>query len=123
MAINALFLIELFSDIIIHGFFKCYETHFRAWPETLCQLMNLIAVVRFILNFKVIQEYNSIVKLFELIIFVRSLKLLTLLYEIKVMRIIIETMRNMMLPLLYLMGVLLVIYYIFAMFGMLFFGG
>ena len=24
MAINALFLIELFSDIFIHGFFKCY---------------------------------------------------------------------------------------------------
>jgi hypothetical protein len=36
MAINALFLIELFSDILIHGFFKCYKTHFRAWPETLC---------------------------------------------------------------------------------------
>jgi hypothetical protein len=39
------------------------------------------------------------------------------------MRIIIETMRNMMMPLLYLMGVLFIIYYIFAMFGMLFFGG
>ena len=62
-------------------------------------------------------------KLFELIIFVRALKLLTLLYEIKVMRIIIETMRNMMLPLMYLMGVLIIIYYIFALVGMLLFGG
>ena len=85
--------------------------------------MNLVAVIRFIVNFKVIQEYNSIVKLFELIIFIRSLKLLTLLYEIKVMRIIIETMRNMIMPLLYLMGVLFIIYYIFAMVGMFFFGG
>jgi len=67
--------------------------------------------------------YNSIVKMFELVIFVRSLKLLTLLYEIKVMRIIIETMRNMMMPLVYLMSVLYVIYYTFAIIGMLMFGG
>ena len=61
--------------------------------------------------------------MFELVIFVRSLKLLTLLYEIKVMRIIIETMRNMMMPLVYLMSVLYVIYYTFAIIGMLMFGG
>jgi len=67
--------------------------------------------------------YNSIVKLFELVIFIRTLKLLTLLYEIKVMRIIIETMRNMMMPLVYLMSVLYVIYYMFAILGMLLFGG
>ena len=67
--------------------------------------------------------YNSIVKMFELVIFIRTLKLLTLLYEIKVMRIIIETMRNMMMPLVYLMSVLYVIYYGFAILGMLLFGG
>ena len=61
--------------------------------------------------------------MFELVIFVRSLKLLTLLYEIKVMRIIIETMRNMMMPLIYLMSVLYVIYYTFALLGMFMFGG
>ena len=32
--------------------------------------------------------YNRIVKLFELIVFIRMLKLLSLLYEVKVMRII-----------------------------------
>ena len=36
IAINSIFFIELLSDILIHGFYKCYETHFRAWPETIC---------------------------------------------------------------------------------------
>ena len=58
-----------------------------------------------------------------MVIFVRMLKLLTLLYEIKVMRIIIETIRNLIKPLLYLSGVLFTIYYVFALVGMFLFGG
>lgn len=64
-----------------------------------------------------------IVKIFEMVIFVRMLKLLTLLYEIKTLRIIIETMRNLLKPLLYLCGTLLTIYYLFAQLGMQLFGG
>lgn len=62
-------------------------------------------------------------KLLELVIFLRMLKLLTLLYEIKVMRIIIETIRNLLKPLMYLSGVLFTIYYFFALLGMFMFGG
>ena len=36
IAINSLFLIELLSDIIVHGHQRCYQAHFRAWPETMC---------------------------------------------------------------------------------------
>jgi cytochrome bd-type quinol oxidase subunit 2 len=46
-----------------------------------------------------------------------------LFYEIKVTRIIVETIRNLMKPLLNLTGVLFTIYYVFALIGMLFFGG
>ena len=67
--------------------------------------------------------YNSVANIFELIIFIRALKLLTLLYEIKDMRIIIETMRNLIMPLMNLLGILMSIYYIFALLGMLMFGG
>ena len=59
----------------------------------------------------------------ELVIFLRMFKLLTLLYEIKTMRIIIETMRNLIRPLTYLCGVLFGIFYIFALVGMAMFGG
>ena len=123
VGINTLFLIELISDFIVHGVSKSYGGHFRTWPETLCQILNLVAVVQFAQHSGGVSTYNSIVTLFEMIVFVRTLKLLTLLYEIKVMRIIIETMRNMMLPLVYLMSLLFFIYYIFANIGMLMFGG
>lgn len=53
-----------------------------------------------------------------MVIFVRMLKLLTLLYEIKTLRIIIETIRNLLKPLLYLTGTLMTIFYIFALMGM-----
>jgi hypothetical protein len=76
---------------------------------------------------KLIQQYddskNIIVKIFEMVIFIRMLKLLTLLYEINTLRIIIETIRNLLKPLLYLMGTLMTIYYLFAQLGMQLFGG
>jgi len=109
--INAMFFIELLTDFVIHGIINSYVAHFRTWPETLCQLLNILGIIRFVNNHNDFQMYNSIVKTFELIIFIRALKLLTLLYEIKVMRIIIETMRNMMMPLVYLLSILYLIYY------------
>ena len=82
---------------------------------------------------KLIQQYddskNIIVKIFEMVIFIRMLKLLTLLYEINTLRIIIETIRNLLKPLLYRrlevmsMGTLMTIYYLFAQLGMQLFGG
>ena len=94
------------------------------WPETLCQFFNIVAMDYFFdFDGRSTKNYNIIVKLLELAIFMRMLKLLTLLYEIKTMRIIIETMRNLVKPLLNLMGVLLTIYYFFALLGMLMFGG
>jgi len=59
----------------------------------------------------------------ELVIFLRMLKVLTLLYEITVMRIVIDTIKNLVTPLSYLTGVLLTIFYIFSLTGMLLFGG
>ena len=62
-------------------------------------------------------------RLVELTLFIRVLGVLTLLYELRSMRLIIETMRNMMLPLFQLLGVLFVVFYIFAIVGMFMFGG
>lgn len=83
--------------------------------------MNIIALYR--IAFSTTADKNMEIKIFEIIIFIRMLKLLTLLYEIRVMRIIIETIRNLLKPLTNLAGILLSIYYIFAQLGMLLFGG
>jgi hypothetical protein len=94
------------------------------WPETICQLFNFLALYFFVSETKNdSNQLNTIVKLLELVIFMRMLKLLTLLYEIRVMRIIIETIRNLIKPLMYLSGVLFTIYYVFALLGIFMFGG
>ena len=51
------------------------------------------------------------------------LKLLTLLYEIKTMRVIFETLKNLLGPLNNLIIVMLTIFYLFAQIGMYMFGG
>lgn len=59
-------------------------------------------------------NYNYTVKIFEVIVFIRMLKLLTLLYEMKTMRIIFETLKNLLGPLNNLIVVMLTIFYCFA---------
>ena len=51
------------------------------------------------------------------------LKLLTLLYEVKTMRVIFETLKNLLGPLNNLIMVMLTIFYVFAQIGSLLFGG
>ena len=133
--INAFFLIEMMIDFSIHGK-KSFKKSFRVWPESICQLINIYATTLYFIHFKKLSQRltgnllmqdnydpNSLIKLFELIIFIRISKVLTLLYEIKAMRLVIETMRNMISPMLQLMGVLFVLFYIFSIIGMALFGG
>jgi hypothetical protein len=49
-AINFLFLVELLSDMVIHGAIKAYQTHFRMFPETLCQVFNVFALYYFYIS-------------------------------------------------------------------------
>ena len=69
------------------------------------------------------EKYEYLTTIFEMIIFTRPIKSISLFYEIKNLRIIIETIRNMVGPLLGVMGVLSIIFYVFALLGMAFFGG
>ena len=62
-------------------------------------------------------------RVLNLIIFIRVLKILSLLVEIEQLRNILEAMKKMLIPLGYQMGVLATIYYTFALIGMYIFGG
>ena len=62
-------------------------------------------------------------RMIEMTVFIRLLGIMALLYELRSMRLIIETMRNMIVPLLQLLSVLFVVFYIFSIMGMLLFGG
>ena len=114
LCINLAMLLETIGDILISGPVKAYRYHFRIWPETLCQFLNLPAMIEYFNANDDFQQYNYTVKIFEVIVFIRMLKLLTLLYEIKIMRIIFETLKNLLGPLNNLIVVMLTIFYVFA---------
>jgi hypothetical protein len=79
--------------------------------------------VIFWINYNNVLEYSQIITYFEIVIFFRILKILTMLYEINTMRVIFETMRNLILPLSALIAVVVMICYEFAIVGMFLFGG
>ena len=117
-------LFETLCDIYVQGGpVKAYRYHFRIWPETLCQILNIPAFTSYFLADGDFVQYNYTVKVFEVIVFIRMIKLLTLLYEVKTMRIIFETMKNLLGPLNNLIIVMMTIFYVFAQFGMIIFGG
>jgi len=115
-------LFESIGDIYISGPVKAFKYHFRIWPETLCQILNIPAIVNFATSDSFV-SYNYTVKVLQVIIFIRMLKLLTLTYEVKVMRVIFETLKNLLGPLNNLIIVMITIFYVFAQFGMMIFGG
>ena len=124
VVINFLFLIEMVVDIMLSpSVYTAYSTRFRLWPETVCQILNFFTVIHFFINLNNSLAYNEISKLFELIIFIRVIKILTLTYEIRVLRLIIETMRNLVSPIKNLFIITLVIFYLFSVIGSFFFGG
>ena len=123
IAINGLLLFEMFADFLIAGPIKAYLYHFRVWPETFCQILNIVAIVLYAENYGNQSTYNNTVKIFELIVFIRLLKLLSLLYEVKTMRIIFETIKNLLGPINNLAAVMVTMLYVFAQLFMAMFGG
>ena len=120
---NGIFLLELLAYFAFFGFLQAFTNHFRVFPETICQIINIYLFISFVPNTEDVANYNFLSRYFNLIIFIRALKVLTLMYEITSLRRIIETMKNLIGPITHMASVLCIIYYIFALLGMLMFGG
>ena len=116
---NIIIFILYVTEILTVGLGKTLKHNFRIWPELLCQVMFWYIVINDNLHNI---RYRS-VRVFELIIFIRLLKFVTLMYELKTTRIFIETLRNLVLPIINLVTVLFIVYYLFALTGMAMFGG
>lgn len=123
ICINYVMLLEAIGDILVAGPIKAFRYYWRIWPETICQILNVCATVSAVKAAGNFQLYNKSIKISEIIVFVRMLKLLTLVYEVKTMRVIIETIHNLLGPLNNLIIVMLSIFYYFAQLGMTLFGG
>jgi len=121
--INLLFLFESVIDILVFGFVKAYAQHLRISFETICQILNFYCIICLFKDYDNLQTYNYYEKIYTVIIFVRALKMMTLMYEIKSLRIIIETLKNLLEPISLMMATLFIVYYLFALAGMQIFGG
>ena len=62
-------------------------------------------------------------KFFEIVVYVRALKLMSMLYEIKALRVIIITTQHLIKPLIGLVMVIATIFYIASNILMMLFGG
>jgi hypothetical protein len=114
--VNNLFFCELLSDFFIHGFVQSLKDHSRTKVEFVCQILsNLCFYILVTSDVQInVNHYGNIQKLYELVIFLRLLKFFDLLYELKTLRVIIETVRNLMGPLSDVGGMLFVIFYFFS---------
>jgi hypothetical protein len=83
----------------------------------------VIAVVKLVQNDGYQPNFIEITKIFELIVFIRLLKLVPLLYEIRSFRIILETIKYMLEPASSLLIITTMILFEFALLGMYLFGG
>ena len=120
--LNTLFHLELLCDLIVFKL-DAYKQHFRAWIETMCQVINNWLIYEYLTSRQDAAKFTTLIPYFYLIILIRAIKILTLMQEIKSLRMIIETMKNLLVPILHMTSVLGIIYYVFALLGMFLFGG
>lgn len=96
---------------------------FRAWVECFIFIITVYALVQFIVEYDDLYKLVPTMKLFELTIFIRVLRLLTMLSEFSKFRVIIETLKNLMGPFWSVLCVMFTIFYVFGIIGSFFFGG
>lgn len=105
------------------GFLKAYKHSLRCTTETISQIVNFFAIIYYFSNELSSLDFNYSLKLFELVVFIRMLRILTLLYELQTFRIIIETIKNLLGPFYSLLLVQFTIFYVFGLVGVYWFGG
>jgi len=85
--------------------------------------MAFVATFAFGFYYNELELYIPIKKMFEFIIFIRMTKMLNLLKEHSQMRLVMETIGNIVGPIRNLLCLTLLIMYEFALLGMYLFGG
>ena len=125
-------LIELVVDLTANGIKKAYKQKFRVNIESICQLLNLVALYFYlesqgffvnIFNDSVFKSLIHATKILEVVVYIRVLKIISMLYEIKELRVIMITMQQMVEPLMGLILVQCTIFYITSNIMMGLFGG
>ena len=115
----------MISDWILFGIWNSYRQSFRIWSESWSFLFNIIGMIKFFSLDKAKDPFGiyNVLRFFEMAIFLRLIRILTLLYELRTFRNIIETIKNLLGPFWSLLLVQFTIFYEFGLVGMGLFGG
>lgn len=121
---NLFYLIEMTFSIYVTGSMsKAFYRDFKLYPECGCQIMGTVATLGFCVYYNELNYYLPIKKTFEFVIFLRMTKMLNLLKEHSQMRLVMETIGNIVGPIRNLLCLTGLIMYEFALLGMWLFGG
>jgi hypothetical protein len=145
VAVNIFFLVTLVLDWLILGFKQSYSRHPRVFSETLAQAffalffyygfshkwqgmkesagLNVVGPDSTQINAERQEVAFNLVKILEAIVIVRIIRLTIYLDEIKTFRIIMESVKCLLAPFWSILTVLYSIFFIYALTGMLLFGG
>lgn len=116
--INFIFLIDLVFRFIYQGLWVPLHS-FYAILEILFQILSFAALLKYLITL----NFSFSLKAFEFIILVRLIKVLQLLDEIKTWKIILKTLRHLIVPFMNLFLVQMGIIYTYAIIGERIYGG
>ena len=116
--VNLIFFIDLVFNFIRYGIINSFKNFYILF-EIVLQLISTAALFRVIIA----QTYFYSIRGFELVILLRVFKLLQLLEELEQWRIIIKTLRHLLVPFLNLFLVQMGIVYTYAIIGERIYGG
>lgn len=116
--VNFIYFIDLVFNFIQYGVVNSFK-NFYIVLEILLQLISTFALIRLIFY----RSYFYSIRAYELIILLRILKLLELIEELEQWRIIIKTLKHLLIPFLTLFLVQMGLVYTYATFGERIYGG
>ena len=126
--LNGFFAFEIMYDFYAEGGFSAIGRRFRTQIELACYITLLYVVSDFAYElYKDIHQVFSYLfkyeQYFEMIIFLRLAKTIELLEELEQIRVVVQTLKRMVEPITSLTCVIFLMYYIYIVIGMSYFGG
>ena len=121
LAVNSLFLVDLVVHIIVYGVKKLFKTNYEYILEAVLQVFGLAAVIGFFCTG--IHGRNVTIKMLNLIILFRQLRLIRFFMELRDFKMIISTFERFSTPFAVVLCSLYTVCFEFAIVGQYLYGG
>lgn len=124
IVMNFFFLSEVITDFVRYGPYNAFQETIRVSIETTCQIVAFYVFIQFLnLDYRDQEGVIDLIALYKLINFIRVIKIVEILLEIQTLRVIYYTMSGLIEPMTLLLFMTVMIFYVYAVVGILLFGG